>query len=157
MSEFLQNYQIPNLKIEEAKKYEKDNEWFKQCMNWIKPYGNMGTIQIRDFPKKLSNYRLLNSDIRFEDIEEFCNPLGLTKEAFEEALLPFNIIPKIINELIGEELKRNDDYRPVLASQQSIVSKNEEFQKTVEDLIDSEIEKVIFIETQVNQVEDHIS
>lgn len=154
MSEFLQNYQIPNLKIEEAKKYEKDNEWFKQCMNWIKPYGNMGTIQIRDFPKKLSNYRLLNSDIRFEDIEEFCNPLGLTKEAFEETLLPFNIIPKIINELIGEELKRNDDYRPVLASQQSIISKNEEFQKTVEDLIDSEIEKVIFIETQVNQVED---
>ena len=62
MAEFLGERQIPNLREQESKKYEKDCLWFKQCMNWIKPYGNMGFQQVREFPQKLSNYRLLNSD-----------------------------------------------------------------------------------------------
>lgn len=146
MADFVQNGFIPNLRVSDKEKYEKDSQWFKQCMNWIKPYGNMGGFQMKDFPAKLSNYRLLNSDIRWEDIEDFCNPLGLTKELYEENMLPFNIIPKIVNELLGEELKRYDDYRPILATQNSMMSKNLEYQELVENYIDREIEKVMTLE-----------
>lgn len=146
MAEFLGERQIPNLREQESKKYENDCLWFKQCMNWIKPYGNMGFQQVREFPQKLSNYRLLNSDMRWEDVENFCNPLGFTKETFTEDLLPFNIVPKIINELVGEELKRNDDYKPVLASQNAIISKNEKFKEHVEEHIQNEIMKIVEIE-----------
>lgn len=152
MAEFVHNWEVPNLRVSESDKYERDKEWFKQCMNWIKPYGNMGTIQIKDFPQKLSNYRLLNSDIRWEDVQEHCNPLGLTKELFEENMLPFNIVPKIVNELIGEELKRYDDYRPILATQNAIMSKNKEYADLVDTYIDTEISKMMELEKMRSQM-----
>ena len=144
--DFIQDWRVPNLRIQETDKYEKDKEWFKKCMNYIKPYGNMGTVQIKDFTTKLGNYRLLNSDIRWEDVQEYCNPLGLTEEFFTDSILPFNIIPKVVNELLGEELKRTDDYRPVLASQNALVSKNQEYVDLVDSYIDNEINKVMQIE-----------
>lgn len=139
------NYKMPNLKASESEKYSNDKAWFKDCMNYIKPTTSLGSVYIKDFSNKLANYRLLNSDIRWEDIKNYCDPLGLTEELFEEDILPFNVIPKVINELIGEELKRNDNYKPVLVTQQALGHKDEEFNKQLDDYIESQIQLALSV------------
>lgn len=146
--EFLNNYQVPNLRVSEKEKYEKDFDQFKRCMNQIKPYQGYGLSLIRDFPEKLQNYRMLNNDIRQEDVESLCNPLNYSKDAFEEEILPFNIIPKIINELIGEEIRRSDVYTPILTSQKALYRKDYQLQQSVEKYVADKINMIYVLEEQ---------
>lgn len=133
----------PLLKVSESEKYKDDKQWFKDCMNFIKPYSTFGMADTKTIEKKIANYRLVNSDIRWEDFKELCDPLGINQEAFEESLVPFNIVSKVVNELIGEELKRNDDYRPVLVTQQALSYKDKEFENYLDVLLEEQIEKIL--------------
>ena len=133
----------PTLKVSETEKYKDDKQWFKDCIHYIRPFSGIGITNLADIDKKIANYRLVNSDIRWEDFKEICNPLGITQEAFEETLIPFNVTTKVVNELVGEELKRVDDYRPVLTTQQSLSYKDKEFEQYIDSMLDQEINKIL--------------
>ena len=64
-----------NLKVSEKEKYKNDNQWFKDYMNHIAPFGSN---QSPNYDKMSKCYRAVNMDLTdFKDsIKLFCNPLG---------------------------------------------------------------------------------
>jgi hypothetical protein len=144
---------LPNLRVTEVEKFENDKQWFKDFIDYIRPFNGYGTNLIRDFPQKQKGYRIYNNDIRFEDVKQIINPMNYSKENFEEELLPFNLIPKIVNELIGEELKRNETYEFILTSQEAITFKNHEYSTVIENYIEKKLNLLLQLELSKHEIE----
>lgn len=136
-------FAMPNLRATERKKYEKDQQWFKDFMNFHVPAATIGTYFLRDFEDKLRNYRLINNDIDYTAWKPVCDQLGITQEAFETNIYTFNLIPKIMNELVGEELHRNEVFTPVLLTQKDIINKEEQLKSKVNNYVDQVIQATI--------------
>lgn len=141
-------FAMPNLRATESKKYEQDKQWFKDFMNFHVPAATVGTYFLRDFEDKLRNYRLINNDIDYNAWKPVCDQLGITQETFDSNIYTFNLIPKIMNELVGEELSRNEVFTPVLITQKDIVNKEEQLKSKVSNYVDQVIAATIKYTTQ---------
>lgn len=110
--------------------------YMKQCI----PDFTGHTEYAREFQVDLENYRLYNNQVKQEDLQHWCNPLGITVGDFTTEILPYNKSYIYINVLVGEEIKRTDEYVPVLVGNASILRKNEELRNAYKDRINAKME-----------------
>lgn len=112
---------LPKQKIPLSKKNE---EWKKDTINYYErlsytsPSGNRNS----NF-NKLVNYDLYNGKFNKADLEYVCNPLGLTDNEFPATLQHYDVISPAINLLIGEEVKRPDNFIVISESPDDINKK----------------------------------
>lgn len=114
-----------NLKVSEKEKYAENNQWFKDYMNHIAPFGSN---QSPDYDKMARCYRAVNMDLTdFKDsIKLFCNPLGELVDTMVDDLVAYPELKNKISTLKGELIKRNDQMRLQLLTAQAKRAKNEE-------------------------------
>jgi len=105
---------------------QKTDEWKKDTINYFErlsytsPSGNRTT----NF-NKLVNYDLYNGRFNKADLEYVCNPLGLVDNEFPATLQHYDVVSPAFNLLIGEEVKRPDNFMVVSESPEDITRKNE--------------------------------
>lgn len=100
---------------------EKNDEWVKKvalaCEALI--YSKNDWIRQSQYRKKV-NYNLANNILDEEEIHKVFNPLGIKYGEFPAAIQHYNIAMSKIDLLIGEELKRNFDWRAISLNEDSI-------------------------------------
>ena len=91
------------LKVQESKKYEKDGEWFKEIIDHYVPYQ---LAYQEDYEQRLNSYKIVNNDLSGikEQLEAFCNPLGIETGEIEEQVIPYPELRNKVNILKGEML-----------------------------------------------------
>lgn len=105
---------------------QKTTEWKKDTINYYErlsytsPAGNRTT----NF-NKLVNYDLYNGRFNKADLEYVCNPLGLADNDFPATLQHYDVVSPAFNLLIGEEVKRPDNFMIVSESPDDISRKHE--------------------------------
>ena len=105
---------------------QKNKEWKKDTMNYFErlSYTSPSGNRTSNF-NKLVNYDLYNGRFNKADLEYVCNPLGLADNEFPATLQHYDVISPAINLLIGEEVKRPDNFIVVSESPEDINRKNE--------------------------------
>lgn len=137
-----------NLKASEK---EKTKKWYKEFADYILP----NKLQVNeDYEEMKMCYEVSNGDLTSlsKKIDDFLNPMGedlydIKKEQFET----FPFLHNFINELKGELIKRNDDYKIVLLSAQAIRNKNQKLQEALKASVDEEL--MIVLEKQKARME----
>lgn len=98
---------LPSQKLPKSKKTK---EWGKACLNYYSNYRYTNGTTIRsDRFRKLINYDLYNGKINQQDVENICNPLGVTNSSWSSRFQHYDIISESMRLLIGEEHKRPDN------------------------------------------------
>lgn len=98
---------LPSQRLPRSKKTK---EWGKSCINYYTNYRYTNGTNIRtDRFKKLINYDLYNGKINQQDVEQICNPLGVSNSTWASRFQHYDIISESIRLLIGEEHKRPDN------------------------------------------------
>ena len=105
---------------------EKTEEWKKDTMTYYErlSYTTASGNRTTNY-NKLVNYDLYNGKFNKADLEYVCNPLGLSDNEFPATLQHYDVISPAINLLIGEEVKRPDNFIVVSESPEDINRKNE--------------------------------
>jgi len=124
-----------NTKISESKKFEKDGQWFKDFMNHYIPFQ---LPYHEDYEVMLNSYKVVNNDLSGyrEQLEAFCNPLGLSVGEIEETVLPYPELRNKVNILKGEMLTRKDTFHIMLLSSKAIKEKNEQLLNAIKESVD---------------------
>jgi hypothetical protein len=104
-----------------TKDWKRDTMTYFERLSYTSPSGNRTT----NF-NKLVNYDLYNGKFNKADLEYVCNPLGLSDNEFPATLQHYDVISPAINLLIGEEVKRPDNFMVVSESPEDINRKNKE-------------------------------
>ena len=127
-----------NLKVSEKEKYKNDNQWFKDYMNHIAPFGSN---QSPDYDKMSKCYRAVNMDLTdFKDsIKLFCNPLGDLVDTMVDDLVAYPELKNKLSTLKGELIKRNDQMRLQLLTAQAKRAKNEELIGELQATVDEKL------------------
>jgi len=127
-----------NLKVSEKEKYKDDNQWFKDYMNHIAPFGSN---QSPDYDKMSKCYRAVNMDLTdFKDsIKLFCNPLGELVDTMVDDLVAYPELKNKLSTLKGELIKRNDQMRLQLLTAQAKRAKNEELIGELQATVDEKL------------------
>lgn len=137
-------------RISEKDKYAHDVQWGKDVMDMFIPTYNGKSAFYLDYKTDLSNYRLMNNILDQEEFARFCNPLGINVDQYTEEVMPYNKTPNKINVLLGEELKRGENFKPILLNQSALYRKDQERIEKYKEYINSEIEKVLIkVQTQL--------
>jgi len=138
---------LPKQRVSLKEKLEDDKRWAKDIIDSLCIYGDDSVEgNAGDYDRILSNYHLYNNILDQEDFERECNPLGIEVGQFKDQIMPYNKTYNKIQVLLGEELKRNIDFRAVIVNQEGI--KEKENQKT--ELLRNWLENKI--ETEKNRV-----
>lgn len=106
------------------------------------PEFTMGNSITHEYKRMLSCYQLYNNVIDQREFEPYCNPLGISTEKFTKKVKPYNKANTYINVLLGEELQRKDNLKPILISDKAIRDKNRELVKAYKAAILQELEKI---------------
>ncbi len=104
-----------------TKEWKKDTMSYFERLSYTTPSGNRTTNT-----NKLVNYDLYNGRFNKADLEYVCNPLGLADNEFPATLQHYDVISPAINLLIGEEVKRPDNFMVVSESPEDINRKNKD-------------------------------
>jgi hypothetical protein len=135
-----------NLKVSEDVKYENDNQWFKDYVDYVAP---ATSSSIEDYKELKTNYEVLNNNLEaFEkELHAFCNPMGESIGQIEEKIIPFEKLNNKVNVLLGELLKRNDNHKVLLITAKAIKAKN----KALVDAIKASVEEKVQLEIEKQQ------
>ena len=124
---------------------QKNDEWKKntidyyETLSYTSPSGN----RTSNF-NKLINYDLYNGRFNKADLEYVCNPLGLTDNEFPATLQHYDVISPAINLLIGEEVKRPDNFIVVSESPEDINRKEsqllDKLKGSLEQILTAEVD-----------------
>lgn len=138
-----------SLKVSESEKYQNDNIWFKNYMNYVIP---SEVSIIEDYDMMLTSYQIANNDLSGfkEKIQDFCNPLGEDVGQINEDLVPYPELYNKISALKGEMLKRGDDFRIVLLTAKAIQDKNQNLFDKIKASVDEKLG--IMLEKQKQQM-----
>lgn len=111
---------------------EKTDEWKKNTINYFErlSYTSASGNRTSNF-NKLVNYDLYNGRFNKADLEYVCNPLGLAENEFPAQLQHYDIISPPLNLLLGEEVKKNDNFIVISESTEDIGRKNEALKKKI--------------------------
>lgn len=134
-----------SLRVSESEKYANDGEWFKEYMEYVVPYNNS---YIEDFEELKLAYEIYNDDLSgYKDaIDKFCNPYGENMDGIEEEIQAYPKLHKKVDVLVGEFLKRGDNYRIALITMKAIKDKDnemlEKLKASLEEDVRLEVEKL---------------
>lgn len=140
-----------SLKVSEKEKYENDNAWFKDYMNYVIP---SEASSVEDYDMMLTSYQIANNDLSgFKDkIQQFCNPLGEDIGQINEELVPYPELYNKISALKGEMLKRGDDFKIVLLTAKAVQDKNQALFEKIKASVDEKLG--IMLEKQKAQMQE---
>lgn len=146
---------LPKQSLSLSEKLKDNKQWAKDVINHLTFYAdNHFDLDGRSYQRKLSNYQLYNNILNQADFENECNPLGLTIGEFKDAIKPYNKTYNKIQVLLGEELKRNLNYRAVLINGEGIrqkeIKRTELMRNYVEATIQKEKERLTKVFEQKN-------
>ena len=122
-------------KLPEKKKFENEGEWFKEFMNYYIPFQ---LPYHEDYEVMLNSYKVVNNDLSGfkEQLQKFCNPLGVSTGEIEEEVLPYPELRNKVNILKGEMLSRKDTFHIMLLSSKAIKEKNEQLLNAIKESVD---------------------
>lgn len=129
-------------RISQREKYANKSKWGKDYLDYISPTASSAGYEL-DREEMLSNYRLYNNELKHEEFQQWCSPFGIDVGQFDEIILPYNKTSNKINVLLGEELKRNENFKAILTSDKDIKTKNLELRQRIKTHISAEIQKEI--------------
>lgn len=131
------------LKVSESEKYKNDHQWFKDFMEYIVPSGH---TTVTDYDTMKATYEItnMNLDSLKSKMTMFCNPLADMVDEQPDIIDPLPDLKIKIEVLKGEILKRNDDFKLVLITDQAIQQKNEEQMKQITISIDEKVGLELF-------------
>lgn len=119
---------------------KKGKEWRKRHLDWAsnKSYATDSSIRKSVIHKKI-NFDLLGGKVSCKDMESVLNPDSIKADYITKKIQHYPIMNSKLNVLIGEEIKRNFDYRiivtnPLAISEKESRKKEELFSK-LKDLI----------------------
>ena len=119
----------------------KSEDWYKSVMNTIVPFNN---TNMESYEKYRLIYAILNNDgsVLFRQLYELCNPEGdMFKLPFEqdrEIVIYNRLYPKFMY-LVGQMLKRGDNFDVLLLSDRDNAAKDAELKKVLEAAINQEL------------------
>lgn len=134
-----------SLKVSESKKYENDNQWFKDYIEYIVPASGS---TIDDYDEMKTCYEVINNNLDGfkKQIDDFLNPFASNIGEVDETLFPYPKLHTSINVLKGEMISRNDHHKIVLLTANAVKDKNEklieELKASVEEEVMEEITKI---------------
>lgn len=131
-----------NQRLTESQKRANKFKEARDIVDYLIPAYHSSENWIEEYDRDLANYRIINNQLQKDDFEAICNPLGLKEGYFEDEILPYNKIPSKLNLLLGEELKRNEDYSAMLLDDSSILMKDYQMSEMFYQYAIEEIEKV---------------
>jgi len=132
------------LKVSEAKKFANDKQWFKDYMAYICP---MGQHNVADYETMKAAYEITNMNLSSLNMKMrlFCNPLGdLLADVEADQIDPLPDLKIKVDVLKGEALKRNEEFKLVLTTDQAIKAKNEEQMNLIQISIDEKVGLELF-------------
>jgi hypothetical protein len=145
---------FPKQRLSYKDKIAKDFQWGKDMIDNLElnyygssyNYNTDSTVDRNgraDYSRKLSNYDLYNNKIYQQDFERECNALGIEIGQFVDEVKPYNKTPNKIGVLLGEELLRPFNYRPILINSEGIRTKQAAFDEALRGLIQENVEELI--------------
>lgn len=138
---------ILQLKVSDKKK---NKEWYREVLEYYIPYSS--NVVVKDQTEIINLYKLLNNDLTgfTKELEKFCNPL----ESFDiTQILPYNKIKNKLEVLIGEVLKKSNDHKVVLLSDNAKKEKNEQLvQKIMENVHNQLVQNLEQMREQLAQI-----
>lgn len=148
-------FQNVKQRITEKEKYANKAQWGKDVMDLLIPNYNGNSSFYREYQQDLANYKLMNNILDQEDFARFCNPLGIDVGQYMEEVMPYNKTPNKINVLLGEELKRGENFKPILLNQTALYRKDQERIAKYKEYIQTELQKVLIdVEGQLQGLSD---
>lgn len=130
------------------KESQKTKDRAKELIDEFSPsYIGLNKTALEEYNKDVSNYRLYNNIITQEEFEPYCNPLGIKVAKITKEIKPYNKTYQNIDVLLGEELKRADEFYAYLINAESDKIADMEFQQHIEESV-NELMKVIEIKAQ---------
>lgn len=151
---------FPRQRLPFSKKSANDFEWAKKTVDLLRSNNESNQFDLynydnfserSNYERKLSNYRLFNNILDQKDFERECNPFGLSVGQIKDEIQAYNKIPNKIHVLLSEEYKRPFNYRAILTNDSGIKSKEVERTSALRDLIETKIESLIQLITQLMQ------
>ena len=112
---------LPKQRVSLEEKLRDDKQWAKDIVDALCLYGDDFSDEGQeDYDRMLSNYLLYNNVIDQNDFERECNPLGIEVGQYKDEIMPYNKTDNKIQVLLGEELKRNVDFRSVIINEEGV-------------------------------------
>lgn len=144
----MQEFNFPKQRLSYKEKSKNDYQWAKDMidnltMNYAVDQGYLANDQFTEYNRKLSNYQLFNNILNQADFERECNPMGLDVGQFKDEVKPFNKAYNKIQVLLGEELKRPFNYRPILINSEGIKTKMFNRDQQLKNIIKKDIQDLI--------------
>lgn len=141
------NFNFPRQRISYKEKTKNDYQWCKDMidnltLNYAESQGYT-TDEYTDYYRKLSNYQLYNNILNQRDFERECNPMGLDVGQFKDEIKPYNKAYNKVQVLLGEELKRPFNYRPILINSEGIKTKMFNRDQQLKNLVKQNISQLI--------------
>lgn len=135
---------FPRQRLSYKDKIKEDNKWAKEVIDAL-VFSTGGSVvnNKADYDEMLSNYQLFNNILNQKDFERECNPLGLEVGQFKDEIKPYNKTYNKIQVLMGEELRRAFNFRPVLVNSEGIRSKSLERDSMLRNYIYQSIQQTI--------------
>lgn len=117
---------LPKQKVSISKK---NDTWRENCVNHYErlTYTEQYSYRASNYRKAI-NYDLYNGRFDAKDFEYVCNPLGLKGVEFPAQMQHYDIISPAINLLMGEEIKRPDNFK-VISESSNVISEKERARK----------------------------
>lgn len=144
----MQDFNFPRQRLSFKEKTKDDYQWCKDMidnliMNYATEQGYNNGEPYSDYQRKLSNYQLYNNILNQADFERECNPMGLDVGQFKDEVKPYNKAYNKIQVVLGEELKRPFNFRPVLVNSEGIRTKMFNRDQQLKNLIKEHINDLI--------------
>ena len=119
---------LPKQKLPISKK---GVQWKEDCVNYYErlSYTEQYSYRSSNYRKAI-NYDLYNGRFDIKDFEYVCNPLGIKGAEFPAQMQHYDIISPAINLLMGEEIKRPDNFK-VISESADVISEKERMRKQV--------------------------
>lgn len=137
-------------RISQKEKLKDKKKWAKQIMDDLVPESSIYT-NFKDLKGDLSNYKLYNNILPQEELQDYCNPLGIDIGQYTQDIMPFNKTYSKIDVLLGEELKRGDNYRAILINEKGIDAKDKELISLYKAFVDEQIQASVAEAEAINQ------
>jgi len=123
---------IPSQRLSYKEKVKNDYQFVKETIDNIIDNANdstrAGKSSNTDYYRKLTNYKLYNNILDQNDFKQELNPLGFDLGQAEDKIDSYNEAYTIINRLLGEEWKKDFNYKAILVNSEGI--KEKELYKT---------------------------
>lgn len=140
---------FPPQKLPQSKKTEK---WAKQCIDAAEDLAIFRHNGIREsYKNKLSNYNLANDILDTSDIEQVCNPLGISQATFPAKMQNYPIANPKIDLLVGEERKRRFSWQVRVTNDDAISEKEKQKKDMVSQFMMAAIQERSKDEAQFKQ------